>query len=167
MSSLKHEELLLPLIESSSDPQHPHISLDANCEVKQEFFCENILALMLHALLLVDFGIFFYREDPSVENLEWKLVSFSIVLYMITTHLYRACLSDFGVSNDFALLLPEITIVASMCVALFQHVIAAFLLLVLAKFIMALCVIFISTHKICKISSSGEVIGHNEKELIV
>jgi hypothetical protein len=82
MSSLKHEELLLPLIESSSDPQHPHISLDANCEVKQEFFCENILALMLHALLLVDFGIFFYREDPSVENLEWKLVSFSIVLYM-------------------------------------------------------------------------------------
>lgn len=162
---MKHEELLLPLIESSSCPPHSQI---ADGDDKRQSFCEHILAVMLHILLLVDFGIFFYREDPSVEDLDWKIVSFSIVLYLITTLLYRACLSDSNVSNDIALLLPEMAIVASMCIAFFQHVIAAFLLLVVVKFVMALCVIVISAQRLWKIGSSTcEVIGQDEKEQMV
>jgi hypothetical protein len=105
---------------------------------------------LLIALLFLQFGIFFYVEDPSVEGLEFSKVTFSIVLFFIATHLYRTVLTEIGYSFELAMLLPEIIVVVAMAIAYFQHVVAAFLFLLAGMIFLALTVVVINSYRLCR-----------------
>jgi hypothetical protein len=100
--------------------------------------CDHVTNLALYALLLVQFGTFFYYNDDAVSEMNWTVVNISITLFMVSTHLYRCVMNEIGVSDARAMLFPELAIVISMLLAYLQHVMPAFLLLTACQFCMAL-----------------------------
>ena len=107
-----------------------------------------ILNLALHVLLFIQFGIFFWVHDESVAHLSWTVVNASIVMYLITTYLYRECLHWAGVSYDLSMLLPEVMIVVTMAMCCFYHVLPAFLLLILTKLCLAVIVVVVNAFRL-------------------
>jgi len=118
-------------------------------EEEEDTCCESFMSVLLYVLLFLQFGIFFYVEDPAVDTLDFSVVACSIFLFIVATHLYRNVLTEIG-SSDIEMLLPEVIIVVSMGIAYFQHVVAAFLFLIAGKLFMALTVVLINAYRLCQ-----------------
>lgn len=126
------------------------------CEVHTTTCCDSfILWLVLPALLFVQFAIAFRLEDQqhpaaddhhhhySIHNLEWSTVNYSIVLFVLSSYLFRrtlqetvACCNEttssrFFFSSTFLFLLPEIIMDLLLALVLFGQVVPAFLAMVL------------------------------------
>lgn len=117
---------------------------------EQSSIWERFLTMALPLLLFVQFGIFFYIHDDSVSTLHWAVVNSSILLYMLTTHLYQKSLEWMGCFDyTFLILLPELVVVICMALCCFgSHVVVAFLLLVVTKVILALIVVVVHAYRL-------------------
>ena len=155
-STEQQSELAVPFLavplehaEQQEDPKKHDATDDDDASEEEDDCCFNhFINLALHVLLFVQFGVFFYVQDESVAGLPWSVVNCSIVLYMLTTYLYRECLDWAGTTNEVLVLLPEIFIVVTMGMCFFDHVVAAFMLLVVTKLFLALTVVVVNTYRL-------------------
>jgi hypothetical protein len=111
--------------EQSSDHESPSSWWFANCA----------LALVVSALLFLQFGIAFHMfPAAATAGLRWSVVNYSIVLYAIVAALYRQSVKDYDTflsdaSYSPTVLLPELLMDTMLCLILFDKVVAAFWLL--------------------------------------
>jgi hypothetical protein len=99
-------------------------------------------AFALHALLFVQFGMAFSTFPvEATTGLSWSVVNYSIILYVITTTVYRQVAKDWKPTCSAVILLPEILIDGMLFLILFNKVVAAFWFLLVSILCLAFLVV--------------------------
>lgn len=133
------------------------------CDVHTTTYCDNfILWLVLPALLFVQFAIAFRLEEQqhpstdhhdhySIHTLEWSTVNYSIVLFVLSSYLFRRTLQEtveccnetasFWLNSTVLFLLPEIIMDILLALVLFGQVVPAFLVMVVCTMGLSLYVV--------------------------
>ena len=122
--------------------------------------CDSfILWLVLPVLLFVQFGIAFRLDQQqtaassahhyySIHHLEWSTVNYSILLFVLSSYLFRrtlqeteSCCDSSVASATFMFLLPEIIMDILLAFVLFGQVVPAFLSMVVCTMGLSLYVV--------------------------
>jgi hypothetical protein len=155
MDYSNHCELVLPLVgtlphEAQREESEDFPSSDAETETSSSSKYKDLLiSVALFCLMFIHFGLIFgSNSDHVIEGIHWSTINISALLFIIATYLYRNALTDCGISNDAAMLLPELIIVVSMALVFFFQVLAAFLLLAFGKLFMAVTVVVINSYRL-------------------
>ena len=155
--SAPHQELTTPLIgtlpsevdvenqstveEDAPTTEHEDISDDATCEC--------LLSVSVPLVLLAQFGIaFLCLCVAGTFQLEWKEVLGSVVIFALTSALYRRTLRDEDISLAIFHMVPEITTLVVCCLVYFQFVDVGFVCMVVAMMMMSLFNVVASIHLI-------------------
>jgi hypothetical protein len=94
----------------------------------------------LHALLFLQFGMAFSTFPvEATTGLSWSVVNYSIILFVITTTVYRQVAKDWKPTYSAVVLLPEILIDVMLLLILLNKVVTAFLFLLFSL----LCLTFL------------------------
>jgi hypothetical protein len=127
-----------------------------------------LISCALFGLMFLHFGLIFGSDgDHVIDGIRWSTINVSIGLFIAATYLYRNALTDCGISNDVAMLLPEVIIVIAMALVFFYQVIAAFLLLAVGKSVMAFTVIVINSYRLWFIEDETVAEESENEESIV
>ena len=106
-------------------------------------WCDVILGwIILPLLLFVQFYLAFVDDQNKdlTHLLDYPTVNWSIVLYCITSWLFRHSCQDLGLTNTVFLVLPEIGMDIVLALVLFHQVVYAYLTLLLCMLLLALWV---------------------------
>jgi hypothetical protein len=88
------------------------------------------ISLALHVLLFLQFGLAFSTFPiEAATGLSWSVVNYSIILYVITSTIYRQAAKDCKSTCSAVILLPEIFIDIMLLLVLFNKVVVAYLFL--------------------------------------
>ena len=124
---------------------------DDNVELEDSKFGsieEDMVFFMfaLHTLLFVQFGMAFSTFPvEATTGLSWSVVNYSIILYVITTTVYRQVAKDWKLAYSAVVLLPEILIDVMLVLILFNKVVTAFLFLLFSVLCLTFLVVVNST----------------------
>jgi hypothetical protein len=119
------------------DTEESEDDLQSSSHDEESFF----LSFALHVLLFAQFGMTFSASSiEAITGLSWSVVNYSIILYVITTTIYRQAAKDCKLTcSAVVLILPEILMNIMVVLVLFQKVVAAFLVL----WVSTLCLAFL------------------------
>jgi hypothetical protein len=122
---------------SYDDTEESKDDWQSSCHAEESYF----LSFALHALLFAQFGMTFSTSSiEATTGLSWSVVNYSIILYVITTTIYRQAVKDCKLTcSAVVLLLPEILMMIMLVLILFKNVVAAFLVL----WVSTLCLAFL------------------------
>lgn len=173
MEYSNHGELVLPLVgtlpqeaqrEEKEDLPSPEEEAESSSATN---FNDFLISVALFCLMFIHFGLIFGSDsDHIIDGINWSTINISIVLFIVATYLYRNALTDCGISNDVAMLLPEMIIVVSMGLVFFFQVLAAFLLLAFGKFFMAFTVVVINSYRLWFVQADGVAAKSTEDDLV-
>ncbi|EEC48189.1 predicted protein [Phaeodactylum tricornutum CCAP 1055/1] len=96
--------------------------------------------IILPILLFVQFGLAFTDEAQSTQDLQWKIVNFSIALFVVTSWLFRHACRDINPSSLAIPLLPEMMMGIVLGLVLFGKVVLGFFFLLVSMLCLALFV---------------------------
>ena len=115
-------------------------------DIVEETAFERFLAYLLPFLLLAQFGSAFGFSDVNEHALVWKEVFCSIMIFAISTVLFRRTLRDENIRCALPYLVPEMVTLVVCGLVYFHLMSLAFIVMVGAMMMMALFVIFSSIH---------------------
>lgn len=125
----KHELDVEHHVSSSS------VATDVDNET-EDAFSSNIDGLILWVglptLLFSQFGMAFMMHDESTATLSWTIVNLSIILWVVTTWLFRHACNDSKIKTIFILLMPEILMDVVLGLVLFNRVALGFMVLLVS-----------------------------------
>ena len=113
--------------------------------------CDNIIVcIVLPTLLFVQFAMAFKTGGEALRKvLDWSVVNYSIVLFVITSWLYRSACRDCKIRNSILLLLPEIIVDVILGLVLFDKTAVGFMVMLCSMLALALFVMLTSIHILC------------------
>jgi len=113
--------------------------------------CDNIIVwIVLPVLLFVQFAMAFKTGGEALRQvLSWSVVNYSIVLFVITSWLYRSACRDCKLRNSILLLLPEIVVDVILGLVLFDKTVLGFMVMLSSMLGLALFVMLTSIHILC------------------
>jgi hypothetical protein len=173
MDYSNHKELVLPLVgtlpqEAQREERQDAPSSEPETETSPSSdYKDFLISIALFCLMFVHFALIFGSDsDQVIEGVNWSTMNISTVLFIVATYLYRNALTDCGISNDAAMLVPELIIVVSMALVFFYQALAAFLLLAFGKFFMAFTVVVINSYRLW-FAQEDDVAAKSTEEIIV
>ena len=122
----------------ADEEQEPEAALKRCCDV--------VMSAMLPLLLAFQFGTCFYFESDAVSGLQWNVCNVAIVLFWVSSCLYRRTLEDLNISTSIVMLAPEIVTNISLGLVCFSAATTAFLTLVVGMLLMSLAVVVGTLH---------------------
>jgi hypothetical protein len=127
---------------------------DEQDTVNSEAFANCVIWIVLPALLYLQFGMAFCLSPvEATTGLSWSVVNYSIVLFVVTTFLFRQSARDCDLTGTAVLLLPEILMDIILGLVLFDKVVAAFLFMLVSMLVLAVFVVLSSVHVLIVTSS--------------
>jgi hypothetical protein len=115
---------------------------DDNVELRDWKSDSMFFTFALHVLLFVQFGMAFSTFPvEAMTGLSWSAVNYIIILYAITTIIYRQAAKDCKSTCSTVILLPEICIDIMLVLVLFNKVVIALLFLQFSMLCLALLVV--------------------------
>lgn len=118
------------------------------------FYEHLIILFVLPILLFLQFwmalSVSEHHNEAETSQLDWGTVSYSIILFMISSFLYRKSINILKIDSIAIQLVPEICMDVVLALVSFHHVIYGFLFMIFATFAMALfsaissCRLFVS-----------------------
>jgi hypothetical protein len=107
---------------------------EASCqraaEDESQWWGHFVSTIALPTLLFYQFGVAFSMTPvQGTTGLQWSLVSFTIVVFVINAALYRRTLQDCQITCSVAFFLPEILMDTVLGLVLYGQVVPAFMLL--------------------------------------
>lgn len=102
---------------------------------------EFIMWVVLPTLLFSQFGMAFLMKDERTANMSCTVVNLSIVLFVITSWLYRHACHDAKVKNILVLLMPEILMDVVLGLVLFNKVALGFMVLLVSMLFLSTFVV--------------------------
>ena len=126
----------------------------------------TILLLLFPLLLMAQFGMVFANPvaDASL-TVAWSTVNYVIVMFAVTSWLYRHTLADLQVSNIFLLVVPEVLLNVILGLVLWDNAAVGFLGLLVSLFALGLFVA-ISSLRILISSGCEEETKADEEEIV-
>jgi hypothetical protein len=176
MDYSNHGELVLPLVgtlpqevqneESEKVPPFDPATNESSTSSPPKHQ-DILINIALFFLMLIHFDLIFRSDsDHVIDGINWSTINISSGLFIVATYLYRNALTDCGISNDAAMLLPEIIVLASMGLVFYYHVLAAFLLLAIGKFFMAFTVVVINSYRLWFTQEDAAVAKSTEDDIV-
>ena len=123
------QKLEQPLLEAGAGLDHEKISISSkakktlrvDCSLDDDktaiisicaWFYYMVMWTILPVLLWVDFSMALYRRDDDDQSpelgIKTGMVQFSIILFIIASHLFRQTIHEIGIKHTYIALLPEI-----------------------------------------------------------
>jgi len=133
---------------------------DDNEPVYRFNWCDSIMIWMvLPTLLWLDFGMAFLMLDDPDNNrhqnpvssscVNFKVVNLSLLMFVVSSYLYRKVVEECKVNCLFVVLLPEIVMDVVLAVILADKVIAAYLVLLFSILGLSMVVVVHSVYGLC------------------
>jgi hypothetical protein len=132
-------QLHLPLLEAS-----PSEATSDNVPNTCVSFVDHAVTLGLAAVLLVQFGIVYMKDEIVFEGVQWNSVVVTIVWFAMTSALYQRTAIEAQVRSVAVILLPEIVVVTIVALISFHHAILAYCILINGVLVMAVAVLLYS-----------------------
>lgn len=144
-TDIRNSSLAIPLLS-----QEERLIQEPVEERQRETWCDSCMSMLLMIMLFFQFGIYFATDSPLVNILSWSAVNISVLLFIITTYIFRYTVQDVypSISDDVVMVFPEFLIVGTASICYFQHITAAFLFLIVGKLVMAAVVIVLSLYRL-------------------
>jgi hypothetical protein len=130
------QQLHLPLLETP-----PSEATSDNGRHKYASLVDYAVTLGLAAVLLVQFGIVYMKEEIVFEGVQWNSVVASIVCFGVTSALYQSTAIEAQVRSVAVILLPEIVVVTIVALISFHNAILAYCILINSVLVMAVAVL--------------------------